>query len=310
MATLNDYLAQTQRFLREAKQDLLDPADLINYINRARREVAGRTQCVRRLTPISGQVVRANVVNGGSGYSSQTVVTITPPDFPSGKLPYPSGNQATAQPIIVGGVIVAVDIKYGGDGYFQPQATVSDAGGGTGAEVTLSLSPINTVQPNQEQYPLANIDVSTWPGVQSVYSVHIVSIIYANYRYNLPKYSFPVYQGLIRQYPFQYTYVPTFCSQVDRGDAAILFMYPWPSQEYQAEFYCACLPQDLVTNLSVDVIPQPWADVVPYFAASLAYGELQNLNASKFYLDLFDNMLLRKSNYESPGRATNIYGRW
>ena len=59
------YLRQTQRFLREQKQDFENPDDLLSYINRARREVAGRTQCIRRLTPISGQVVDGTVVTGG-----------------------------------------------------------------------------------------------------------------------------------------------------------------------------------------------------------------------------------------------------
>ena len=66
----------------------------------------------------------------------------------------------------------------------------------------------------------------------------------------------------------------------------------------------------MIDNHSVDVIPQPWADVVPYFAAHLAYLELQNLNAARFYLDLFDKMTQRKSDYARPGRITNPYGRW
>ena len=66
----------------------------------------------------------------------------------------------------------------------------------------------------------------------------------------------------------------------------------------------------MIDNHSVDVIPQPWADVVPYFAAHLAYLELQNLNAARFYLDLFDKMTQRKSDYARPGRVSNPYGRW
>lgn len=311
MATLNEYLQQTQRFLREQRQDLLDPADLINYVNRARREVAGRTQCVRRLTPISGAVVAAEVVSGGQNYSNETTVTITPPDFPSGKLPFPSGKQATALPIIQAGAIAAVDISYGGSGYFQPIATVIDpTGAGNGAEVTLTVPGLNLLQPNQEQYPFSGINVSIFPGVESVYSIKSVSVIYANYRYSLPMYSFSVYQSMIRQYPFQYTYVPTFCSQYGRGTDGSFFAYPWPSQAYQWEFDSFCLPQDLTTNQSVDVIPQPWSDVVPYFAAHLAYLELQNLNAGRFYLDLFDKMTQRKSDYALPGRVSNPYGKW
>jgi hypothetical protein len=311
MATLNSYLQQCQRFLRESRQDLLDPNDLISYINRARREVAGRTQCIRRLTPISGSIISATIVAGGSGYSAATTVTISPPDCPSGKLPFPSGAQATATPIIQSGVIVAVDISYGGDGYFQPIATVTDPNNtGSGAQVTVNLTGLNLLQPNQEQYPFSDIDVSVFPGVESVYSIKSVSVIYANYRYSLPMYSFSVYQSQIRNYPYTYQYVPCFASQYGQGTDGSFFAYPWPSQIYQWEFDCFCLPQDLITNNSVDVIPQPWSDIVPYFAAHLAYLELQNLNAGRFYLDLFDKMTQRKSDYARPGRVTNPYGRW
>jgi len=310
MGTLFEYLEQTQRFIRDAKQEFVDPQNLIEYVNRARREVAERTQCVRRLTPISGSVVQANVISGGSGYSAATVVTITPPDVPSGAPPYPGGAQATALPIIIAGVIQAVDIQYGGSGYFQPIATVTDSGGGTGAEVTLTISPINLLQPNQEQYSFSDINVSMFPGVDSVYAIKSVSVLYANYRYSLPMYSFSVYQSMIRQYPYQYTYVPTFCSQYGQGNAGSFFAYPWPSQIYAWEFDCFCIPQDLINNQSVDVIPQPWSDVVPYFAAHLAYLELQNANFGKMYLDLFDKMTQRKSDYARPCRVTNPYGRW
>lgn len=307
---LNSYIAQCQRFLRDQKQELIDIGNWIDYINRARREIAGMTQCIRVLTPISGSVVSARVVSGGSGYSAATVVPITPPDSPSGALPSPGGAQAKALPIIQGGVITAADIQFGGYGYFNPIATVTDIGGGTGAQVALTISPINVLQPNQEQYSFSDINVSMFPGVGSVFMIRSVSVIYANYRYSLPCYSFSVYQSMIRQYPFQYTYVPTFCSQFGQGASGSFFAYPWPSQRYAWEFDCTCLPQDLIDDQSVEVIPQPWSDIVPYFAAHLAFAELQNLNASKYYLDLFDKMTLRKSNYARPGRVTNPYGRW
>lgn len=311
MATLNTYLQQTQRFLREQRQINMNPQNLIEYINRARREVAARTQCVRRLTPISASIVAAPVVVGGQNYSNATLIAISPPDFPSGQLPYPSGLQATAQAIVRNGTIAAVDINNGGAGYFNPIVSVIDPQGtGSGAVVSLTISPINVVNINQEVYPFSTINVSMWPGVSSVYMIKSVSMIYANYRYSLPMYSFSVYQSMIRQYPFQYTYVPTFASQFGQGTDGSFFLYPWPSQQYQIEYDCFVLPQDLTTNTDVDVIPSPWDDVVPYFAAHLAYLEMQNFNAGKYYLDLFDAMTLRKSNYARPGRATNPYGRW
>lgn len=307
MATLFDYQKTTQKWLRETKQDLINPENLVTYINRARREIALRTQCIRVLTLSSAPCVTASVVAGGTGYTSATV-TITPPDFPSGAGTNPGGAQATATPIVLGGAIQSVDIAYGGDGYFQPIATVT--GPGTGASVTISTGPINTLNQGQEVYPFSGIYVGNNPGVKSVFAIQSVSVIYANYRYSLPQYSFSEYQGMIRSYPYQYEYIPTFCSQYGQGTSGSLYMYPLPSQTYQWEGDCYCLPQDLTTNLSVEVIPDPWTDAVSYFAAHLGMIELQNMNASRFFLDLYNNELGIYSRGARVGKRVNIYGRY
>ncbi len=306
---LNTYLQQTQRFLREAKQDFVNPEDLTEYVNRARREVAERTQCVRRLTLSSGAIISGSVVAAGSLYSSSPTLTITTPDFPSGTLPFPNGAQATGNLSVAGGALTSVNITYGGSGYFQPVGTITDATG-SGGSVAFALSPINTLNHGQEKYSFSDIGVQSFPGVASVFAIQSVSVIYANYRYSLPMYSFSAYQALIRQYSQLYQYVPAFCSQFGQGTDGSFYAYPLPSQTYQWEFDCFCIPQDLTTNLSVDVIPQPWTDVVPYFAAHLAYLEIQNMNAANYYLDLFDKMLLRKSQAARIGRSVNKYGRY
>jgi hypothetical protein len=305
------YLQQTQRFLREQKQDFMNPDDLRVYINRARREVAGRTQCIRRLTPISGQVVSLNLLAGGTGYVSP-IATITPPDFPSGYGNNPNGLQATALCQLQGSVITDIEIQNGGDGYFAPQVTITDANGpGSGASATLNLSPFNTLNIGQEVYPFSSIYLGNWPGVDTVHAIKSASVIYANYRYMLPMYDFSTYQSQVRQYPFQYQYVPTFCSQFGQGNGGSFYAYPLPSQTYQWEFDCFCLPTDMtMDNAMPEAIPQPWTDAVPYFAAHLAYLELQNWNAAKFYGELFDKMTLGYSSYARPGRRVNPYGRF
>src|SRR5438132_6327942 len=306
-----DYLKQTQRFLREQKQEFENPEDLLSYINRARREVAGRTQCIRRLTPISGQVVSALVTAGGSGYVNP-IATITTPDFPSGTLPFPQGAQATAGVTMAGGIVTGVDINYGGDGYFQPQVAITDsAGPGTGATATLTISPINTLNPGQEVYNFSDIVIGQWPGVDAVHAIHSVSILYSNYRYSLPVYSFSEYQARIRNYPILYQYVPCFASQFVQGAGGSFYVYPLPSQTYQMEFDCFCLPSDMLLDNSIpEPIPQPWTDAVPYMAAQLAYMELQNLNAARYYGEQFDKMTLGYSTQARPSRATNYYGRY
>ena len=309
MQTLNQYLSQTQRFLHDSGQQKFDPQNLIDYINRARREIAGRTQCCRVLTPISGSIISATVVQGGTGYSNQPNLVVTPPDFPSGIAPYPNGDQAIAQAVVQNGVITAVDIVYGGYGYFQPQLTVTDPTG-SGAVIQLNVTGINVLKQGQETYSFSDIDLSAVPGAKSVLMIRSLSVIYANYRYSLPLYSMSVFQSMIAQFPFQYQYVPTFATQFGQGASGTFMVYPIPSQTYQWEFDCTVLPDDLIDNQSVDIIPEPWDDVVPYFAAHLGFAEVVNLNASKYYLDLFDQMCLRKSQYARANRTVNPYGRY
>lgn len=306
MTTLNDYLQEVEKWLRDTKQSLINPQNLINYVNRARREVAMRTQCLRVLTQSSAPCVSASVVAAGTGYASATV-TITPPDFPSGTGANPNGAQATATAILQSGTIAAVDITYGGDGYFMPIATVT--GPGSGASVTIQPGPINTLNQGQEVYPFSSIYLGLNPGIESIFGIQSVSIIYANYRYSLPRYSFSVYQAMIRQFPFSYEYIPTFCSQYGQGANGSIYMYPLPSQTYQWEADCYCLPQDLVTNNSYEAIPDPWTDAISYFAAHLSYLEIQNYNTAKMYLDLFDRELGIYSRAARVGYQINPYGR-
>lgn len=305
------YLRQCQRLLREQKQDFVNPEDLLSYINIARREVAGRTQCIRRLTPISGQVVSATLTAGGSGYVNPIAV-ITPPDFPSGVLPSPNGRQATAGCTVSAGVVTDVIITDGGDGYFQPLVTITDSGGpGTGATATLTISPINTINIGQEVYPFSGIYLGNWPGVASVYAIKSVSILYSNYRYSLPQYSFSTYQSQIRNFPLLYQYVPAFCCQRGQGAGGDLMMYPLPSQTYQVEYDCFCLPSDMMLDNSIpEAIPEPWTDAVQYMAVQLAYQELQQWNAARFYEQQFDKRTLGYSSNARVGRAINPYGRY
>ncbi len=307
--TLHDYQQDVQRLLREAKQQLSNPTDLTRYINRARREVAMRSQAIRFLTPIAGSILTCTVTDGGAGYSETPVVTITSPDFPSGAATNPNGVQATAQATVQDGVIVGIDILNGGDGYFQPGVTITDTTG-SGATATLQVGGINLLQPGQEQYKFSDIDLSSVPGADSIYFVRSVSIIYNGFRYSLPCYDFSSYQSKIRQYPHQYQWIPAVCSQFGQGAQGSLFCYPLPSAQYQMEWDCQLLPADLTTNQSVELLPAPWTDAVAYFATHIAMLELQNVNAATGYLTLFERFCQRYSDYARAGRVTNVYGRF
>jgi hypothetical protein len=304
---LDEYLQQSQRLIRDQQERLINIEDLVHYCNRARREVAMRSQSIRVLSPISGSVASLNVANPGQNYTAPVVV-ITPPDAPSGMLPNPGGAQAFATATVSGGMITGVTLVDGGDGYFQPLVNIVDPTG-VGADITAEVTPMMVTQGMQEVYPFTAVPLDQFPGVKEVFAAKSISFIYANYRYSVPVYPFSFYQAFVRIYPQQYLYVPTVAAQFGQGVNGSIYMYPIPSYVYQCEIDCFCLPYPLETDDDFEAIPMPWTECVPFYAAHLAFLELQNLNAAKFYLDLYDNLCHRYSSYSRPGRMTNPYGR-
>lgn len=302
------YVQRTQKFIGDTNQQLVPYNDLVDYVNQARNQVAELTQCVRVITPVSGSVTAVPVLTGGTGYTSPTV-TITPPDAPGGTASNPGGLQATAVAHLTGTTITSITVSNPGSGYFQPTATITDPHG-TGATASVSISTIAQTTLNQEVYAFSAIPLSVTSGVSSIIAVKSVSMLFDNYRFSLPMYSFTTYQALIRRYPYQYSYVPTVGTQYGQGANGSLYLYPIASQAYQMELDCFCLPAPLALDTDVDLIPQPWSDSVPYYAAYLALLQMQRPNDARGFLELFDKMLNRQSMAARPGRTTNVYGRF
>lgn len=297
----------TQRMIRDQRQAQINPEDLKDYVNTARREVAMRSQSVRLLTPITGSIIGWSVTNGGSSYTNPTF-TVSAPDFPSGEPPFPNGSQATANGIVQGGSITSIFSQFGGYGYWQPQLTITDATG-SGATATPVLSYINQLNENQEVYYLKDINLSAFPGVGAPYMVRTMSIVYSNYRYTVAVPSFSTYQSLIRNYPLVFSYVPFYAAQLGRGTNTSLFFYPLPSQQFQLQLDLCCLPQDLIDDQSVEVLPDPFTDAVPFLAAYYAMNEMQLFNQAKYYKGEFDEWMKRYGVAVNPGRVMNPYGR-
>lgn len=305
--SLNDYTKGVTRLARDHTQKVLNPEDIIVYVNKARRMVALRTRCIRRLLPISGSIKSCNLITGGHGYTNPTLY-ISPPDFPSNSGPYPNGAQATGNFTLFGGVITDCEITFGGAGYFQPVMYFTDPTG-SGASVSPVLTQICTLNQGQEVYRFADQDLSLFPGVGGITAILSTTVIFSQYRYYLPKYSFSKYQALIRNYAYQFQYVPGLCSQYGQGSDGSLYVYPLPNQVYQMEWDCICVPSDLDFDQDVEAIPDPWCDAVEFYAAHLAFLELQNPNAARNMLDLFEKNLGIFGVAARPGHGINPYGR-
>jgi hypothetical protein len=316
--SLYEYMLDTQRLIADTSQQYVNPEDLIAYVNKARREVALRTQSIRILPPVQGSITAINVSRGGAGYFDP-VVKITPPDTPSGQQPNPGGRQAVATATQSNGTIVGVAITDPGDGYFRPTVQIFERGeedilpdpsNPADAIVVAQTQPVLQTNGFQEVYPFKAVPLDRFPGVDQIYAVKGISFIYMNYRYSIPCFSWTDYQAYVRIYPQQYLYVPTACAQFGQGVNGSLYMYPIPSTMYQMEWDCFCLPKDLQQDEDFEAIPMPWNDAVSLYAAHRAYLGLQNHNAAQYFLSLYDDMVRRYSAYARPGRKINPYGRW
>lgn len=304
---LYEYLKTTEGLLRDRRQLALNTDDIVHYINRARRDLALRTQSIRRMPPVSGSIMTIQVTAAGHGYTNPQV-SITAPDFPSGEVLYPAGAQAVALAQQIGGQISNISVSFGGFGYFQPAVTITDPTG-SGATATAQVSPILTVNPFQEIYNFSDFPLANFPGIASVFAIFSGSIIFNNFRYMLLNYPWTQYQALIRSYPQQYYYVPTVMSQYGQGSGGSIYMYPLPNALYQWEADCLCLPSDLEDDEDFEALPDPWTDAVPYFAAHMSYLEIQNFNYAKAMLDLYQQMTSRYSAGARPRMLVSPYGR-
>ena len=303
------YLASVQRLLGTGSTgNLYSTSDLTAYINEARNQVAMEGQCIRVVPPISGPITAITVTSGGAGFSTPTVV-ITPPDFPSGIPPFPLGAQATAT-ANSGTSLTTITMVSSGTGYLSPGITFS--GLGQGAHVVATISGINQTYPGQEVYRFSDINgmvAVSGSGVASIFMVNSISMLYASSRFMLDHVSLSKYQAWIRNYAYQFQYVPqVFCQQA-QGNNGTVMLYPVPSQNYQMEWDTCCLPNALVTDADIEAIPPPWIDCVKYFAAYLAFSGAQRFADADRMMGQYETFMKRARQFSQPRSVSSWYRR-
>ncbi len=320
MGALNSYLLQTQRLIGyDRHQELFTLDDLIEFVNIGRQEVAGQGQCLRYVTPYQGSILSIEVTAPGGGYVLP-VVTITPPDQPSGAIPFPSGAPATAEAQQIGGMISSIGVSFGGAGYFDPPlVTISDlTGPGAGATAIAHLSPFNTANPSQEIYEFSAIDLSP-AGYGAVLAVLGVSFIWGNWQWSANWVGLSKYMAEIRVWTTTLLSRPEWCCQQGQGVAGSIRLWPIPDQPYPMIWDTLCLPQDLLDDTSQEVIPEPWRRAVPYYAAHLALlarsaqvPQFMPLALKYFNEDsggLFNRIMTRARAFSQPGHVSSFYWR-
>src|SRR5215472_11839686 len=295
------YQQETQRLLHDPNAQAYSLADLTVYINIARNQIAIEGECVRALLS-GGTITSLAITNGGSGYTAPATVTFTGP-----------GAQAFATAQVSGGAINAVTLQSGGWAWIPASATtitVSD-GAGTGAILTPTIDNSATTVTGLEvlQFSTLSALLAAWNtapnppqqgatfGASQVIKVFSVACNQAGtYKPMLTQKTWSEFQAYLRIYSNTQQNYPLYWSQFGQGVNGSLYLFPWPAQPLQLDVDVCCTVINLVNDTTVEAIPYPWTDAVPYYAAYLAYE-----NSSR--KEDADRMFKMYSMYMKRGRA-------
>jgi uncharacterized membrane-anchored protein len=81
-----------------------------------------------------------------------------------------------------------------------------------------------------------------------------------------------------------------------QGAGGSVFLCPIPSQVLNMDWDVFCEPIALVDDTTVEAIPYPWTDAVPYYAAYLAFTNAQRAEDA-------GNMFAQYEQFMRRGRA-------
>jgi hypothetical protein len=301
---LNAYIGDVYDLLHDQGGQFFSLAKIVRYVNQARQKIAQDTQCIRILTPSASPVLTLAIVNGGSNYTAPTL-TIDPP----------TGNaynaiQATATATVSGGVITGYTLTNPGAGYItSPSVAITDATG-SGGVITSAINPVLYTIAGQETYAVttaAAVIAAANPGVNQVLGVQSIAVAWGSVKPVLDYAPFSIVQAYLRSINTAPTNTPAVWSQYGQGTTGNVYLYPIPSQNASMEWDCYCQPVDLVDDTTVEAIPYPWTEAVPYYACYRAYLAAQRAPDSQMMLGEFKRKLVEMQSAATPPRIASMY---
>jgi hypothetical protein len=288
---LTQYQSDTQRLLHDPNATYFSLTDLTRYINLARRYVAIKSQSVRVLLS-GGTVITVTVLSGGSGYTNGESLVFTNNG---------GGLQLILTGTVSGNAVATVTLVSGGWGFFTAP-TITATGATSGAHnATFTVTVDNSVStvPGQEVYNFSTFNTlaALTAGVSKVCGIMSVACSQGGtYKPMLTPRVWTEFQAYLRVYQNQAQNYPIFWSQYGQGINGSFYLFPWPSQQLQMDVDAWCIPIDLVDDTTVEVIPLPFSDAVPYFAAYLAITDAQRSDDA-------DTMMKKCNTYLQFSRA-------
>lgn len=256
--TMCQYEADVADLLHDPNNAFWSLAQIDNYINKARIQVAMDSGCLRSLQAsyvtqgqenyIFGQISGGMVLNGGSNYTAPTI------SFSGG-----GGTGVAATLGVSNGAVNAITFTNLGSGYTSaPAYTISDA---TGSGAILGIGVINGY----------------------TYDIFDVHVLWGTQRYTLQWQPFSVFSAKFRPWTAAVYQRQPICWAA-YGEQSI-FIGPAPDQTYAVEFDSVVLPAPLVSQdcTTIDPIPAKYNECVNYYAAHLAKKNAQQFGESESF---------------------------
>ena len=311
---LTAYQQQTQRLLHDPNALAYPIADITTYINLARNQIALEGECCRVLLS-GGMITSLSITTPGSGYSGTATVSITG-----------QGAQAFASATLAGGSVASVTLLSGGWGYIPASSTVVSVTGSTGgsnASVSATIDNSATTVTGQEtvQFSTLNNVFSTWNtgafsgnpnpviGLSSVLKVFSVACNQAGtYKPMLTQKIWNEFQAYLRIYSNTQQNYPLYWSQYLYGVQGSIYLFPWPAQPLQLDIDVCASPITLVTDSTVEAIPYPWTDAIPYYSAYLAYENSSRKEDADRMFKMYKMFMMRARAFSETPFMPDYYG--
>jgi hypothetical protein len=212
---------------------------------------------------ISGFIASVAVNAGGTNYSAQTSVSFASPS---------GGTGAVATPTIAAGVITAVTMVAPGSGFDTASTAIASdpTGAGHNAVLTPTVSGANMMVIGQE----------VTPGVSAIHGVMSITASWGASRPMLGRKDWTTFQAKYRSWAAGWINNPVVWAQYGQGAKGSVYLAPIPANAFNMEWDTYCVPIPLVDDTTVEAIPYPWTDPIPYYAAYLAASNAQRAQDS------------------------------
>ena len=160
-------------------------------------------------------------------------------------------------------------------------------------ECLIANATVNTVV-NAQTIPVASITPAGGSGLLSPINVRNVRSLSGSVSQRLEARSWQWFSNyyLNGSKSNQTGTPPTLWAQQSQGATGTIYIWPTPSAISPLIIEATWTPISLVDDTTVEALPYPWTDIVPYFAAYQAYLQAQRVQDAANLLSLYNKFMM------------------